>query len=94
MSSPGVFELQPLVEPASLPPGIKVCIFNFYLILFVKHMNFSFITEFFEDFRVLLLKFDVEGAKFILRRGNTKLHNGMIKFLRTPLNIDLSKQVK
>ena len=32
MSSPGVFELQPLVEPASLPPGIKVCIFNFYTV--------------------------------------------------------------
>ena len=73
MSSPGVFELQPLVEPASLPSGIKVCIFNFYLILFVKHMNFSFITDFFEDSPVLLLKFDVEGAKFILRMGNTIL---------------------
>ena len=71
MSSPGVFELQPLVEPASLPSGIKVCIFNFYLTLFF--MNFSFITEFFEDFPVLLLKFDVDGAKFILRRGNTIL---------------------
>ena len=30
MSSPGVFELEPLVEPASLPPGIKVCLISNY----------------------------------------------------------------
>ena len=25
MASPGVFELEPVIEPASLPAGIKVC---------------------------------------------------------------------
>ena len=74
MSSPGVFELQPLVEPASLPPGIKVCIFNFYTVsLFYLWIALLYLIDFFEYFSVLLLKFDVEWAKFILRRENTIL---------------------
>ena len=36
MSSPGVFELEPLVEPASLPPGIKVCSISNY------HFTYTF----------------------------------------------------